>query len=114
MAHRNRETKEVVLTKEGLANRTGDLSLLEAKQLPLFSPVDRYLRCQSHQLLGGELWWVFAVDDCRDDVGRQRGKTQEAIDIVCGDSFLAGDNVHGEIGVLHQTFLDFVSPSDNP
>jgi hypothetical protein len=31
-----------------LANRTSDSSLLEAKQLPLFSPVDRYLWCQSH------------------------------------------------------------------
>ena len=28
--------------------------------------------------------------------------------------FLAGDNMHGQIGVLHQTFLDVVSPSDNP
>ena len=61
--------------ERGLANRTGRLSLLKAKQLPLFSPVDRYLRCQSHQLLGGELWRVLAVDNCGDDVGRQRGKT---------------------------------------
>jgi hypothetical protein len=72
---RNRATEEVVLTREGLANRTGDLPLLTAKQLPLFSPVDRYLRCQSHQLLGGELWRVLSVDDCGDNVGRQRGKT---------------------------------------
>ena len=31
MAHQNRATEEVVLTREGLANRTGDLSLLKAK-----------------------------------------------------------------------------------
>jgi len=48
---------------------------LETKQLPLFGPVDGYLERQSHQLLGGELGRVLAVDDGRDDVGRQRRKT---------------------------------------
>jgi hypothetical protein len=47
--------------------------LLKTKQLPLFNPVDRYLRCQSHQLLGGEVWRVLSVDDCGDDFGRQCG-----------------------------------------
>ena len=75
MAHRGRATEEVVLTSEGLANQTGDLSLLKAKQLPLFSPIDGYLRRQSHQFLSGELWRVLAIDDCGDDVGRQRGTT---------------------------------------
>ena len=48
MAHRNRATEGVVLTRE-----MAILWLLKAEQLPLFSPVDRYLRCQSHQPLGG-------------------------------------------------------------
>ena len=27
---------------------------------------------------------------------------------------MVGDNMHGQIVILHQTFLDVVSPSDNP
>ena len=37
----------------GKADIPHDGSLLKAKQLPLFIPVDRYLRCQSHQFLSG-------------------------------------------------------------
>ena len=78
---RGSRTEEVLRTSEGLADRIGDLLLLKAEQLSLFSPVDRYLRCQSHQLLGSELRRVLAVDYGCDDVGRQRGKTQQATDV---------------------------------
>jgi hypothetical protein len=87
---------------------------MEAKQLSLFRPVDRYLRGQPHQFLGGELWRVLAVDNGGDDIRRQAGEAQKAVDVVCGYAFLVGDNMHGQIGVLHQPFPDVVSPSNDP
>jgi hypothetical protein len=44
--------------------------LLETKQLSLFAPVDWYLECHSHQLLGGESGRILAIDNGRDDVRR--------------------------------------------
>ena len=61
--------------------RIDDLLSVEAEQLLLLRPVDRQLRRQSHQYLGGELRRVSPVDDGRDDVGRQRGKPQQAIGV---------------------------------
>ena len=49
--------------------------VLKSKQLALLTPVDWDLEREVHQLLGGELRWVLAVDDGGDDVGRQQGKT---------------------------------------
>jgi hypothetical protein len=56
------------------------LSCVETKQLPLGRPVDGYFKRQSHQLLGGELRRIFAVNNRSDDIGRQRRKAQEARD----------------------------------
>ena len=44
-----------LMSTKGWRDRTGDLLLLKAEQLSLISPVDWYLRYQSHQLLGSEL-----------------------------------------------------------
>ena len=43
---------------------------MKTKQLALGGPVDRYFKRQSHQLLGGELRRIFAVNNCSDDIGR--------------------------------------------
>jgi len=64
--------------------RTNQTRLLKAKQLSLFGPVDRYL--EWHQLFGGELRRILAIDDGRDDIGRERGKTQKSGDIACGNA----------------------------
>jgi hypothetical protein len=57
------------------------LSCVKTKQLPLGGPVDRNFKRQSHQLLGGELRRIFAVNNRSDDIGRQRRKAQEARDV---------------------------------
>jgi hypothetical protein len=67
----------------------------------LTAPALVSLSAQQHALFRSKLRRVLAVDNGRDDVGRQPGKAQKAIDIVCGYSFLAGDRMHGQIGVLH-------------
>jgi hypothetical protein len=50
---------------------------MKPQQLALFGPVDRDFEREAHQLLGGELWRVLAVDDGGDNVGRQQGQTQK-------------------------------------
>ena len=45
--------------------------LLESKQFALLDPVDWQFQRQSHQLFGGELRRILAIDHRRNDVGRQ-------------------------------------------
>jgi len=50
---------------------------VKAKQLPLFGPIDWDFKRKAHQLLGGELRWILAVDNgakVRDAVRRRMGK----------------------------------------
>ena len=68
------------------------LSCVKTKQLPLGGPVDRYFKRQSHQLLGGELRRIFAVNNRSDDIGRQRRKAQEARDVAGRNVLLAGNS----------------------
>ena len=53
------------------------LSCVKTKQLPLGGPVDRYFKRQSHQLLGGELRRIFAVNNRSDDDAPQRPLSRE-------------------------------------
>ena len=57
---------------------------------------------------------MFAVDDGRDDIGRQRRKPQQAREVADGEPLLAGYRRHGQIGILHQTLLKVVRASDDP
>ena len=72
------------------------LSVMKSEQLPLFGPADWEPECQSHQLLGGELWWVLAVDDGGDNVRRKQGQTQEPGDVTRSNALLAGNGVQGK------------------
>ena len=69
---------------------------MKTKQLPLGGPVDRYFQRQSHQLLGGELRRIFAVNNRSDDIGRQRRKAQEARDVAGRDVLLAGNSMQSQ------------------
>src|SRR4029079_19484990 len=79
------------------------LSCVKTKQLPLGGPVDWYFQRQSHQLLGGELRRLFAVNNRSDDIGRQRRKAQEARDVAGRHVLLAGNSMQSQPGFLHQT-----------
>jgi hypothetical protein len=87
---------------------------VKTQQLPLGGPVDRYFQRQSHQLLGGELTRIFAVNNRSDDIGRQGSKAQEAGDVPGRDVFLAGNSMQGQLAILYQAVLDVVSSSDDP
>ena len=98
----------------------------EAEKLSLLAPVDRQMRREAHQFLGGKLRRIAAIDDCRDNVRRQRGETQDGVDVrgaeTCSsnepsdrrsargavDIVCAGDNPEqaGIIRVLVASILD--------
>ena len=50
------------------------LSAVKTKQLSLGSPVDWYFKRQSHQLFRSELRRILPIDDCRNNVRRERGR----------------------------------------
>jgi hypothetical protein len=66
---------------------------MKSKQFALLTPVYWDLEREAHQLFGGKLRRVLAVDDGGDNVRRQQGKTQEPGDVTasarstCGEFF---------------------------
>jgi len=51
---------------------------LKAQKVSLFGPADRYLRRQSHQFLGRELWRVLAINDGSDEIRTHRSLDKDA------------------------------------
>jgi len=86
---------------------------VKAKQRSLGGPVDRYFKRQSHQLLGGELRWIFAVNNRSDDIGRQRRKAQEARDVAGRNVLLPGNSMQSQHTFLQQALLNVVGSSDD-
>ena len=78
---------------------TSPLTSLETEEFALFAPVDGKLEGQTHESLCAELRRVHAIDDGRDDIGRQRRKPQEARQVTDGELLLTGNGWHGQIGV---------------
>jgi len=86
---------------------------VKSEQGSLLSPVSRQPRCSLHQRRGLELPRLPTVDDRRDDVGGQPGQPEERVDVGSRHSFLAGDVLNGQFGILTQASLDVMRASDN-
>ena len=87
---------------------------MKSQQLALFRPVDRQFKRKSHQLLGGELRRILAVDDGGDNVRCQQGQTQEPGNVTrVTRSWLAiAWRVTSVLFVRHA--LDIMGASDDP
>ena len=69
---------------------------------------------QAHQCLGGELRRLAAVDDGRDDVGREPGEAQDHIEMRRRQAS-PRERCHArELGVLDQPRLDVVGAGEDP
>ena len=86
-------------TQRAGAGQNLPLHLSAAEEFALFAPVDGKLEGQTHESLCAELRRVLAIDDGRDDIGRQRRKPQEARQVTDGELLLTGNGWHGQIGV---------------
>ena len=65
------------------------LLVMKSKQLALLTPVYWDLEREAHQLLGGKLRRVLAVDDGGDNVRRQQRQTQQSGYVTRRDALLA-------------------------
>ena len=87
--------------------------MMKSQQLALLTPVDWDLEREAHQLLGGKLRRVLAVDDGGDNVRRQQRQTQQSGYVTRRNALLIGDDVQQQVSALDQALMNIMGAGDN-